>query len=128
MVVQTAATKGGAKRTKAGKPIKKTKKFTLNCAVPVDDKILDAKSLADFCKGKIQTTGKHSDLPQRVTIKHDAKCVHFEVQLPFAKRYIKYLTKKYLVKQKLRDFLRVVAHDKNTYDVRYFSIPSDEAA
>ncbi|GLE09640.1 hypothetical protein PINS_up021377 [Pythium insidiosum] len=34
----------------------------------------------------------------------------------------KYLTKKYLKKQQLRDYLHVIASDKQTYELRYFNI------
>lgn len=47
-------------------------------------------------------------------------------QAPFSKRYLKYLTKKYLKKQQLRDYLHVIASTKNTYELRYFSIVNDQ--
>jgi hypothetical protein len=37
-------------------------------------------------------------------------------------RYLKYLTKKYLKKNNLRDWLRVVASGKDTYELRYFQV------
>ena len=40
-------------------------------------------------------------------------------------RYLKYLTKKYLKKQQLRDYLHVVATLKSTYELRYFSINAE---
>ena len=43
----------------------------------------------------------------------------------FAKRYIKYLAKKFLKKHQLRDFMRVVAHSKTGYQLRYFNIAGD---
>lgn len=51
----------------------------------------------------------------------------FFLWLPFC-RYLKYLTKKYLKKQQLRDYLHVVANSqmKNTYELRYFNINADE--
>jgi large subunit ribosomal protein L22e len=42
--------------------------------------------------------------------------------LKFPKRQLKYLSKRYLKKQQLRDYLRVVAASKMTYELRYFSI------
>lgn len=42
--------------------------------------------------------------------------------LKFSKRQLKYLSKRYLKKQQLRDYLRVVASSKNSYEMRYFSI------
>ena len=41
------------------------------------------------------------------------------------RRYLKYLTKKYLKKQQLRDYLHVVATLKTTYELRYFSINAE---
>ncbi len=44
------------------------------------------------------------------------------VEAPFSKRYLKYLGKKYLKSQNLRDFLRIVAPNKTSYEMRYFNI------
>ncbi len=41
-------------------------------------------------------------------------------------RYLKYLTKKYLKKNNLRDWLRVVASTKDSYELRYFQITNEE--
>ena len=41
-------------------------------------------------------------------------------------RYLKYLTKKYLKKNSLRDYLRVVASSKDSYELKYFSFDDDE--
>ena len=40
-------------------------------------------------------------------------------------RYLKYLTKKYLKKNNLRDWLRVVANTKTSYELRYFNVRFD---
>jgi len=44
-------------------------------------------------------------------------------------RYLKYLTKKYLKKHNVRDWLRVIAanKDRNLYELRYFNIAENEA-
>lgn len=46
--------------------------------------------------------------------------------MPLSFRYLKYLTKKYLKKNNLRDWLRVVANTKESYELRYFQINQDE--
>ena len=46
--------------------------------------------------------------------------------IPFSKRYLKYLTKKYLKKQELREFLRVVATKKDCYMLKYFNVNEEE--
>ena len=47
--------------------------------------------------------------------------------VPLSKRYLKYLTKKYLKKHSLREFLYVVATNKQTYQIRYFNIQQEGA-
>ena len=44
----------------------------------------------------------------------------------FPKRYLKYLTKKFLKKNQLRDWLHVIANEKASYELRYFNINQDE--
>jgi Ribosomal L22e protein family len=43
-------------------------------------------------------------------------------------RYLKYLTKKYLKKHNVRDWLRVIASnkDRSVYELRYFNIAENE--
>ena len=43
-----------------------------------------------------------------------------------SKRYVKYLTKKYLKKKGLRDWLRVVSVNPSTYELRYFNIDNED--
>ena len=42
--------------------------------------------------------------------------------------YLKYLSKKFLKKQGVRDWLRVVATNPNTYELRYFNVNNEEEA
>ena len=44
----------------------------------------------------------------------------------FICRYLKYLTKKYLKKNNLRDWLRVVAANQTSYELRYFQINNED--
>jgi large subunit ribosomal protein L22e len=61
-----------------------------------------------------------------VSITKDSQNIIVTATIPFSKRYLKYLTKKYLKKQDLKEYLRVVATNKNQYELRYFNIQSDE--
>ncbi len=42
--------------------------------------------------------------------------------IPLSKRYLKYLTKKFLKKSSLRDWIRVVASYKDSYTLRFYNI------
>ena len=49
-------------------------------------------------------------------------------EIDFSKRQLKYLSKRYLKKQQLKDFLRVVAASKNSYEMRYYNLTAGEDA
>uniref|UniRef100_A0A3Q0RH33 Large ribosomal subunit protein eL22 n=1 Tax=Amphilophus citrinellus TaxID=61819 RepID=A0A3Q0RH33_AMPCI len=87
---------------KGGKKKKQVLKFTLDCTHPVEDGIMDA---ANFVSPSLLSVNSH---------------------LVLFFRYLKYLTKKYLKKNNLRDWLRVVANTKESYELRYFQINQDE--
>lgn len=58
-------------------------------------------------------------------------CLHaiiFVLIITTFARYLKYLTKKYLKKHNVRDWLRVIASnkDRNIYELRYFNIAENE--
>ena len=49
-------------------------------------------------------------------------------EVAMSKRYLKYLTKKYLKKHNVRDWLRVIASnkDRSVYELRYFNIADQD--
>jgi len=53
--------------------------------------------------------------------------INITTTIPFSKRYLKYLTKKYLKKSQLRDWLRVVATSKNGFEIKFFNVNMDDA-
>jgi len=46
--------------------------------------------------------------------------------LPFSKRYLKYLTKKFLKKSQLKDYMHVIANSKTSYEIRYYKVAGGE--
>merc|ERR1712066_737413 len=105
---------------------KSTAKFVVDCSAPVNDNILDASGLEKFFNDRIKVNGKIGNLGESVKISRDKSKITVQADLPFSKRYLKYLTKKYLKKQSLRDFLRVIAMRKNSYELRYFNISAED--
>ena len=47
--------------------------------------------------------------------------------IAFSKSYLKYLAKRFLKKQQLRDWLHVVSINKESYELKYFNIAQDNA-
>merc|ERR1719309_14349 len=101
-------------------------KFTLDLTHPVEDGILDSTNFETFLKEKIKVNGKLGNLGNSVVICRNKNKINVMSELKFSKRYLKYLTKKYLKKNNLRDWLRVVASDKETYELRYFQISQED--
>merc|ERR550514_2659130 len=116
----------GLKKKKASQGKKQTLKFTVDCQQPADDKIIEVENLETFFKNKIKVAGKTGNLGEKVTVGKEKNKINVTAEAPFSKRYLKYLTKKYLKKQQLRDFLHVIAPNKTSYELRYFNKTSYE--
>lgn len=121
-----------AKGKTSGK--KSSVKFVIDCAAPVDDKVLDIASFEKYLNERIKVEGKTGNLSQtNVVITRDRTkiTVASPNDLGFSKRQLKYLSKRYLKKQQLRDYLRVIASSKNSYELKYYQITAgddDDAA
>jgi large subunit ribosomal protein L22e len=70
--------------------------------------------------------GKTNNWGGQVTFERQKHKVFVNSDVHFSKRYLKYLTKKYLKKNSLRDWIRVVSNDKDLYELRYFRISSND--
>ena len=107
----------GLKRKVAAKGKKQQLKFTIDCQQPADDTIITPSDLEKFFKERIKVEGKTGKLGDKVTVSRDKSKINISAEAPFSTRYLKYLSKKYLKKQQLRDFLRVVAFGFNVMEV-----------
>ncbi|KAB0369742.1 hypothetical protein FD755_018735 [Muntiacus reevesi] len=88
------------------KPKKSTWNFNLELTHPVD---------GIFDSGNFRKTG---NLGNVIHIEHFKNKIIVISEKQFSKSYLKYLTKKYLKKNNLCDWLRVIASNKKTYELR----------
>lgn len=133
-----------------GKNIKKKKehlKFGVDCTNIAEDNILDVADFVSlrsinfitwiltnplsslqekFLKERFKVAGKTGNLGSNVQFERQKMKVYVTSDVHFSKRYLKYLTKKYLKKHSLRDWIRVVSNDKDLYELRYFRISSND--
>ena len=79
-----------------------------------------------FLASKIKVNGKAGNLGKSVIVKKEKNKVVVKSTAGFSKQYLKYLTKKFLKKNNIRDWIRVVAVSKTTYQLRYFAIQNTE--
>merc|ERR1711959_580311 len=103
-----------AKQQKKGKK-KNNHKFVIDCELPIQDNYFVLKDFEEFLRSKIKVEGKVGNLGSAVTVTKQGFTVEVTASIAFSKRYLKYLTKAYLKKQELREYLRIVASNKNTY-------------
>merc|ERR1711918_267311 len=106
---------GGKKGDSKGK---KFMKFAIDFSVPLEDGLFEGQQFERFLQERIKVDGKTGNLGEKVTISREKAKVFVTAELPFSKRYLKYLTKKYLKKQQLRDYVHVVASSKGMYELR----------
>eukprot|EP01070_Trichotokara_eunicae_P007695 Trichotokara_eunicae@DN5510_c0_g1_i10.p1 len=112
-------------RKKIPKIIKANEKFVLDCKTPVEDNIFDLPTLEKYLVDRIKIGGRTNQLKDKVKVTREKYKLVITSSVHFQKRYFKYLVRKYLKKQQLRDFLRVIACTKNGYDFRYFTTSED---
>ena len=80
-----------------------TNKLTLDCTQPAEDFIMDLSNITKFLKDCIKVEGKVNNLKPAVAVEDAKKWIVVNTNIDFSKRYIKYLTKKYLKKNNFRD-------------------------
>ena len=103
----------------------KTIVYSIDLKQAAEDNIIDVADFQKYLDQAIKINGKRNGAEITVSSK-DSK-VHVSTKILFSKRYVKFLTKKYLKKQEVTDYLRVIATEKLGYTVKYFNI-SDQAA
>ncbi|KAK3360044.1 ribosomal protein L22e [Lasiosphaeria hispida] len=117
-----------AKKSGKGKAPKTTKKFIINASQPASDKIFDVSAFEKFLNEKIKVEGRVGNLGEIIKISQtgDGK-IEIIAHNELSGRYLKYLTKKFLKKMQLRDWLRVVSTSKGVYELKFFNVVNDEA-
>ncbi|KAH9399477.1 60S ribosomal protein L22 [Tyrophagus putrescentiae] len=113
-------------KNKSGKKKKVQLKFSIDCSKPVEDSIMNVTDFETFLKERIKVNGKTNNLGSSVTVERNKSKILINANILFSKRYLKYLTKKYLKKNNLRDWIRVVATSKEAFELRYFQINNED--
>merc|ERR1711956_8302 len=126
------AVKPGKQQLKGkGKAVKKLGKknqikLFIDCTHPVEDGIMNCADFEKYLHERIKVGGKTNNFGKELVMERVKTKICLTSDIPFSKRYLKYLTKKYLKKNNLRDWLRVVASAKDAYELRYFQINNED--
>ena len=113
-------------RGKGQKKKKVSLRFTIDCTNIAEDSIMDVADFEKYIKARLKVNGKVNNLGNNVTFERSKLKLIVSSDVHFSKAYLKYLTKKYLKKNSLRDWIRVVANEKDSYELRYFRISSND--
>lgn len=130
--------------------------FIINASQPASDKIFDVSAFEKFLQDRIKVDGRTNNLGDNVVIQQsgDGK-IEVIAHNELSGRYLKYLygppfslprssrsiileeclaknllqnrTKKFLKKQQLRDWLRVVSTSRGVYELKFFNVVNDDA-
>ena len=104
--------------------------FKVDCSTPAKDDIMDAdlmNAYQQYLAENIKLHGRKGKLGDKVKITQEANVITVATTMAYRKRYVKYLTKKFLKKKNLRDWLRILATGKGEYTLKYFNIADNEA-
>merc|ERR1711874_678276 len=110
----------GKQRLKGkGKGVKKLGKknqikLFIDCTHPVEDGIMNCADFEKYLQERIKIAGKTSNFGKEFTMERQKTKLAFTSDIPFSKKY-------------LRDWLRVVASAKDSYELRYFQINNEES-
>ena len=107
---------------KVRKPKQRTYKFNIDCQNTVEDNVISIDSFSKYLRENIKNEGKKDNLGEKIAVTTEGSNIVVTSKGKFAKRYLKYLSKKYLKKQDMRDYIRVIATGKNGYQLKYFNV------
>ena len=79
----------------AKKPIHK---YFIDCQLPIEDNVIILKDFESFLTEHIKVDNKTGNLGTSITVSILNKSIVCESKIALSKRYLKYLTKKYLKK------------------------------
>ena len=103
--------------------------FKIDCSTPAKDDIMDADMMQAFQQYLAENTklhGRKGKLGDKVKLSQEDNVITVATTMKYRKRYFKYLTKKFLKKKSLRDWLRILATNKGEYTLRYYNIQDNE--
>ncbi|KAI3632061.1 hypothetical protein MIR68_006268 [Amoeboaphelidium protococcarum] len=108
--------------------VRKSTKFSIDASQPVNDQIFDIDAYEKYLRDRVKVNGVTNNLSEgNVVISRSGSKVELQSSdVAYSKRYLKYLTKKFLKKHQLRDWLRVVSADKDSYVIKYFNVDSKD--
>lgn len=108
---------------------KSYKKYNVDFNAPVSNNLVSLEAAIKYLNSNIKVNGIKKNLSDSVKVastdskdkKKNTIVVSADTKMKFSKRYIKYLVKKFLKKENISLYLRVIATGPSTYTVKLFN-------
>ncbi|CCC69364.1 hypothetical protein NCAS_0C03740 [Naumovozyma castellii] len=102
------------------------KTFTVDVSSPTENGVFDPSSYAKYLIDHIKVEGSVGNLGNAITVSEDGSIVTIVSTTKFSGKYLKYLTKKYLKKNQLRDWIRFISTKTNSYKLSFYQVTPEE--
>ena len=107
---------------------KTDKKYTIDFSAPISNNLLTLESISKYLQLNMKINGLKGKLGDSIKISiADKNNIMIQVAntLEFSKKYLKYLTKKYLKKEGIEKFMTINANSPNGYTVKIIKKNND---
>ncbi|EMG45168.1 hypothetical protein G210_5260 [Candida maltosa Xu316] len=108
------------------KKSKAAKKFVVDTSAPVENGVFDQEGYVKYLVEHIKVEGIVGNLGDEISVTSEGNKVVVVSNTKFSGKYLKYLTKRYLKKNQIRDWIRFVAVKQNQYQLQFYSVAEDE--
>ncbi|OWB83492.1 hypothetical protein B5S33_g2122 [[Candida] boidinii] len=105
---------------------KAAKKFTVDCSGPTENGVFDPSAYVKYLVEHIKVDGHIGNLGKDITVSEEGSKVVVVSTTKFSGKYLKYLSKRYLKKNQVRDWIRFVSVKQNEYQLQFYSVAVDE--
>ncbi|XBW38254.1 hypothetical protein QEN19_003843 [Hanseniaspora menglaensis] len=111
---------------KSARKQKIAKTFSIDVSSPVENEIFDAAEYVKFLVDNIKVEGLKGNLGNSVSVKEEENIVTVASSVKLSGKYVKYLTKKYLKKNQLKEWIRFSSASKvNSYKLSFYQSEND---
>lgn len=105
------------------------KTFKIDCSIPAQDGIFSedvVNNFQQYFQDNVKLNGIKGKLNNKVRVYMKENVLTISSAMAYRKKYFKYITKKFLKKKDLRDWVRILSTGKDSYQLKYFNIQDEE--
>lgn len=98
----------------------------MDVSAPTENGVFDPSSYVKYLIDHIKVEGITGNLGNEISVTEEGNAVVVVSNTAFSGKYLKYLTKRYLKKNQIRDWIRFVSVKKNQYKLQFYLVADEE--